>query len=67
MIAGNVITPVSTPVSCGNGMTVRSVIRDNIILVYVNTVLSFGYSDNDITSGLPGVGVLNAPAGKTGD
>src|SRR5438105_6176010 len=62
MVNGGTSTPARTTIPCNNGMTVRSIITaSNVILVFVNNILNIVLVDSDITSGYPGVAVLNAP------
>jgi len=63
----NTITSLSTTtVPCHNGTVVRAVSTSHSeICAYIDGAPYAIISDSSITSGLPGVGVRNAPAGNT--
>ena len=65
-VSGSLSNPYSAPISCHNGMVVRSVVLSiNVVAVYIDNMFetSWGWGDGSpITSGAPGVGVASAPS-----
>ena len=62
---GYVATLTSTAIACHNGMTVRSLIRGNLWMVYVDDKFIVYTADSDLSAGAGGVGVDYAPAGNS--
>ncbi len=54
-----------TAIPCANGMEVRAVAAaNNMIRVYLNETLYFAWQENTVTTGKPGIGGFNMPAGN---
>ncbi|MGA2882186.1 MAG: hypothetical protein ABSG13_24810 [Bryobacteraceae bacterium] len=67
IVNGSVTALASEGIPCSNGMTIRIVYTavDNYIAIYLYNMLYYEVQDASITSGQPGVGVRNAPAGNS--
>jgi RHS repeat-associated protein len=68
IISGSVTSLASSVgIPCNNGMTVRAIYsaNSNNLAIYVNNTLYNRFADASISSGKPGIGVRNAPAGNS--